>query len=133
MALVVLAGLRAKGVECVDRTSEVRMFEIDTRIEDRYADAAAVRIAGRTADSSDTGRNDLRRSASASRLAFAVLVCGDRPIRNDGKHGRIVQQGGQGIRIRHSDCRGIDAAESLAERGAGLAHHRSSGRGTGAV
>src|SRR4249919_2537879 len=92
VALVVLAGLRTKRVERVDRTREVRMCEIDTRVEDRNADSEAIRTAGGNANSRDTGRNDLRRSTAApSRLAFSVLICGDRQIRNDVKHGRMVQ------------------------------------------
>ncbi len=50
------------------------MCEIDAGIENRNADAKAVRVDGRSADSSDARGNDLRRSAAASSwLAFPVL------------------------------------------------------------
>ena len=133
VALVVLAGLRSKRVERVDGARQIRMYEIDTGIDYRNADAKAIRAAGRTANSSDASGNDLCRStAAASRLAFSVLECEDRTIRNNGTHERIVHQRGQGIRIRHSDCRSVDAAEVHAERGAGPAQHRSPVCGTGA-
>src|SRR5262245_66012647 len=106
VALVVLARLHSKRVERVDSARQIRMYEIDTGIDHRNADAKAIRVAGRTANSSDASGNDLCRStAAAARLAFSVLECEDRTIRNHGTHERIVRKHGKGIRVRHSDCR----------------------------
>ena len=63
------------------------MCEIDAGIENRHADAKAIRGDGRTSNSSDAGGNNLRRSTTAaSRFAFPVLECKDRTIRDDGQH-----------------------------------------------
>src|SRR5688572_24300453 len=132
VALVVLAGLTVNGVERIHSTNEIGMCEIDTGIEDRNADAQATRVSARKANSCDAGGNDLRRSTAASSwLAFRVLVGEERTIRNDGQYGWIVPQGDQSVRIRHSNGRGIDAAEVHTKRSAGPAHDRSPGRSTG--